>query len=219
MYFVDDRNNNSNAYTPRGRRCGGRAHRARARGRGFHFNQSAQEALTHHLMRRGRGLQPAASDPSSLTIGNNHDAPLNAHKLDKNVYPTAANRNNIRDTGPIYLYHPSPCQDLQSPLALTPLSPAHSPVLIENQYLTGVHSAKDPNVSSYTIYMYLPHDIARGTAVHQSLTNQLGNMQSVGLPTSLEGLHALQVQENSTYPVRPELDDEPITIKTEVIPS
>ena len=43
-------------------------------------------------------------------------------------------------------------------------------------------------------------------------------MQSAGLPTSLEGLDALQVQENSTYPVHPKLDDEPITNTTEVIP-
>ena len=44
-------------------------------------------------------------------------------------------------------------------------------------------------------------------------------MQSVGLPTYLEGLDALQVQENSTYPVRLEFDDEPVTSTTEVMPS
>jgi hypothetical protein len=170
-------------------------------------------------MRRGRGLQPAASDIISLTIGNYHDAPLNARKLDKNVYPPAANCNNIPDTDPIYLYHPSPRQELQSPLALTPVSPAHSPVIIENQYLTGVHSAKDPNVSTYTIYMYLPHDLDHEIAIHMILNNQLSNMKSAGLSTSPEGLDALHVQEISTYPVRPELDDEPITNTTEVIPS
>ncbi len=156
-------------------------------------------------MRRGRGLQQAASDPISLAIGSFYDAPLNARKLDKNVYPTAATRTNILDTDPIYLYHPSFRHDLQSPLALTPLSPAHSPVLIENQYLTGVHSAKDPNVRSYTIYMYLPHGIGHEKAIHLILNNQLDNMQKNGLPTSPEGLEALQVQEHSTYPVRPEL--------------
>ena len=67
--------------------------------------------------------------------------------------------------------------------------------------------------------MYLPHDIDHETAIHLILSNQLENMQSDGLSTSLEGLDALQVQENSTYPVRPELDDEPITITTEVMPS
>jgi len=168
-------------------------------------------------LRRGRGLQPAASDPISLTIGSYHDAPLNARKLDINVGHMATNRNNILDTDPIYLYHPSPRQELQSPLALTPLSPAHSPVLIENQFLKGVHSAKYPNVNTYTIYMYLPHDIDHETAIHLILNNQLANMQSTGLPTSPEGLDALQVQEKSTYPVRQELDDEPITNTTEVI--
>jgi len=65
-------------------------------------------------------------------------------------------RDNVLEADPIYLHHPSPRQDLQSPFTLTSLSPAHSPVLIENQYLTGVHSAKDPNISSYTIFMYPP---------------------------------------------------------------
>ena len=44
-------------------------------------------------------------------------------------------------------------------------------------------------------------------------------MQDAGLPTSLEGLDALQVHEDSTYPVTPKLDDEPITSTTEVIPA
>jgi hypothetical protein len=44
-------------------------------------------------------------------------------------------------------------------------------------------------------------------------------MQSAGLPTSLDGLDALHVAESSTYPVTPELDDEPITNITEVIPT
>jgi hypothetical protein len=82
-----------------------------------------------------------------------------------------------------------------------------------------VHLAKDPNVSAYTIYMYLPHDIDHETVIHLILANQLENMQSAGLPTSLEGLDALQVQENSTYPVRPELDNEPTISTTEVMPS
>jgi hypothetical protein len=99
------------------------------------------------------------------------------------------------------------------------MSPAHSPVLILNQYLTGVHSAKDPNVNTYTIYMYLPHEVNHKTTIFTILTNQLAHMQSDGLPTSPEGMDALQVQENSTYPICLELDDEPITSTTEVIPT
>jgi len=119
MSSADDRNNNSNATAPCGRR-GGRAFRGRTRRRGFHFNLNAKMALTQHLMRRERGLQPPATDVISLAIGNYHDAPLNARKTDKHVYPTAADRNNILKSDHIYLYHSSPRQDLQSPLALTP---------------------------------------------------------------------------------------------------
>ena len=60
----------------------------------------------------GRGLQPPATNVISLAIVNYHDAPLNARKIDKNVYPTAADRTNILETDPIYLYHPTPRQDL-----------------------------------------------------------------------------------------------------------
>ena len=49
--------------------------------------------------------------------------------------------------------------------------------------------------------MYLPHNAVHETAVHQILTNHLEAMHSAGLPTSMEGLDALQIQENSTYPV------------------
>jgi hypothetical protein len=103
---------------------------------------------------------------------------------------------------------------MQSSLALIPLSPAHSPILLENQYLTGVHFAKDPNTSTYKIYIYLPHDIDYKHTLYTILANQLTQMQSAGLPTSLDGLEALQVTENSTYPITPEFDDEPITSTT-----
>jgi hypothetical protein len=75
---------------------------------------------------------------------------------------------------------------------------AHSPILIENQYLTGVQSAKDPNVSTYVIFMYLPHDADHKTIIKTILTNPLVHTQSAGLFTCPEGLDALQVQENST---------------------
>ena len=127
-------------------------------------------------MRRNIGLQPPNTDAISLAIGNFHDAPLNARKIDKNVYPTATNRTTVLETDPIYLYHPSPRQDLQSPLALNPLSPAHSPILLENHYLTGVHSAKDPNISTYNIFLYLPHDVNHRTTITRILESQLTQM-------------------------------------------
>ena len=164
----NDDNTHAGALGHRGRR-GGRTFRGRSMGNGFRFVLNAQMALTQHLMRRGRNLLSPATDAISLTIF--HEAPLNARRLDKNVYPTAVDRNNVLEIDPIYLHHPSPRQDLYSPLALTPLSPAHSPVLIENHYLTGVHSAEDPNVSFYTIFMYLPHDADHKTIIKTILTN------------------------------------------------
>ena len=119
MSSADDRNNNSNAAASRGTRGDSRAFRDRTSGRGFHFNLNAQEALTQHPMRRGRGLQPPATDVISLAIGNYHDAPLNARKIDKNVYPTAADRINILETDPIYLY-PAKTYKVPSPSTLGP---------------------------------------------------------------------------------------------------
>ncbi len=111
MSTNDSRTANTDATGPRGIR-GGRAPRGRNRGRGFHFSLKAHMALTQHLMRRRHCLRPTATDAISLTIGNFHDAPPNARKLDKNVYPLAATRDNILETDPIYLYPPSARQDL-----------------------------------------------------------------------------------------------------------
>ncbi len=89
---------------------------------------------------------------------------------------------------------------MQSPLALDAISPVHSPNLIENEYLTGVRSTKDPNVSTYTIFTYLAHDANKNT-IKTIIISQLKDMQKAGLPTSTSGLEALQVIENSVYPV------------------
>ena len=76
-------------------RRGGRVPRGRTRDIGFNFNLNSQMALTQHLMRRGHGLRPTATDTISLTIGIFYDAPFNAKKLDKNVYPSGVDRDNI----------------------------------------------------------------------------------------------------------------------------
>ena len=57
-------------------------------------------ALTQHLMRRGRSLLPPATDAISLIIGNFHNAPLNARRLDHNMYPTAVDRDNVLEADP-----------------------------------------------------------------------------------------------------------------------
>jgi hypothetical protein len=46
-------------------------------------------------MRRSRSLLPPVTNAISLTMGNVHDAPPNARKLGKKVYPTAADRDNV----------------------------------------------------------------------------------------------------------------------------
>jgi hypothetical protein len=106
-----DQATNADTLVHRGKR-GGRVPRGRSRGRSFHFIINAQMALIQYLMRRGRIIQPAATDAISLPIGNFCDAPLNARKLDKSVYPSPADRNNILKTYPIYLCNPSSRQDL-----------------------------------------------------------------------------------------------------------
>ena len=103
----NDDNTHAGALGHRGRR-GGRTFRGRSMGNGFRFVLNAQMALTQHLMRRGRSLLTPATDAISLTIGNFSDAPLNARRLDNNVYPTALDRDNVLEVDTIYLYHPSP---------------------------------------------------------------------------------------------------------------
>ena len=107
----NDYNTHADASGLRGRR-GGRTPRGRSRDRGFSIGLNAQRAISQHLMRRDRSLLPPAINSISLTIGNVHDAPLNARKLNKNGYPTAVDHDNVLEVDPIYLYHLSPRQDL-----------------------------------------------------------------------------------------------------------
>jgi len=67
--------------------------------------------------------------------------------------------------------------------------------------------------------VYLSRHVDQKTTIRTILNNQLTHMQATGVPTPPEGLDALQVKENSTYPAQPELDDEPVIITTQVIPT
>jgi len=67
--------------------------------------------------------------------------------------------------------------------------------------------------------MYISHDMDYKYAIRIVLTQQLTHMQTTSLPTSTEGLHALQVEQISSYPAQPELDDEPITSTTQITPT
>jgi hypothetical protein len=67
--------------------------------------------------------------------------------------------------------------------------------------------------------MYLPHDMDYKDAIRTILTHQLTHMQTACLLTSTEGTHALQVEEISTYPAQPELNDELLTSTTRLAPT
>ena len=71
------------------------------------------------------------------------------------VYPAAGSRGEL-DNDCIYLHHPSRRLDLESPLALAPLTHNHSPELIDNLYLTGVYSTDSSTTSAFLIHIYLP---------------------------------------------------------------
>ena len=57
----------------------------------------------------------------------------------------------------MYLHHPSRRLNLQSPLALTPISPNHSPKLIDNLYLNGVYSNDYATTRVFMFYIYIPY--------------------------------------------------------------
>ncbi len=212
----DETNNRAPGRSTRGRR-GVRPPRGRGFGRSYSLTANAHIALTQHLLRRTHTQKPALSDPISRLLGSFHTAPLNARRVDPNVYPTPTDRESVL-ANPIYYHHPSARLDLQSPLALNPISPAHSPVLIDNYYITGTHSGHDPNTSSYKLTMFLHNLDDPATVIKPLLTQQLTDMQNAGFPTSTQGLDSVQIIAYDTYPADPEIDDEPITGTTDVLP-
>ena len=72
--------------------------------------------------------------------------------LSPHVYPAIGQRGEI-DNDSLYILHPSRRLDLQSPLALRSISPAHSPDLIDNAYLTGVYSTDSATTSAFTVHL------------------------------------------------------------------
>jgi len=102
------------AATTRGRRANQRYRR------GVHnveLNANAKLALTQHFARKGRTHQSSASDPISLNISDYHSAPLGGRHITDAILPSAPDRASLT-ADPVYFYHPSTRQDLQSPLAL-----------------------------------------------------------------------------------------------------
>jgi hypothetical protein len=57
--------------------------------------------------------------------------------------------------------------------------------------LSSFHSAKDPNIKTYSIFLYLPHDAEYKNTIKTVLTTQLSSMEDAGLPTSTAGLESM----------------------------
>ena len=126
--------------------------------RGGHQTQLGSQArvnISQLLHRKGQTHAPPDTDERSLAIGRFHDAPLQAIMLSPHVCPAIGRRGEI-DNDCLYIHHPSRRLDLQSLLALRPISHAHSPDLIDNAYLARVHSAESPTSGAFTMHLYIP---------------------------------------------------------------
>ena len=174
---------------PRGRRSNQRYRR------GAHnatLAPSARLALTQHFAAKGRTQPPAATDPISLTISSYFSAPLGGRRVLEAVIPPHHDRADI-SADPIYFNHPSAREDLQHPLLLRPAAQGLNSVVIENYYVTGVHSTNSQNHASFYIYIYLPNDYDHTTDLIDVLTLQLDSMNTAGYPTSPLGIRDAQV--------------------------
>ena len=67
---------------------------------------------------------------------------------------------------------------MQSPLALAPLSPNHSPELIDNLHLTEVHSTDSATACAFLVYIYIPYSTADD--ISNIMSAQLDEMQKDG---------------------------------------
>ena len=145
------------------------------------LGNSTRLAITQHLARKSQTTRLPASNPISTMLGNYHHAPIKARRITVDVHPTAATRGDIH-TDPIYLHHPLARNDLKSPLALTPASPSHTPVLIDNYYITIVHSSISSTANNYDIYLYLPNDYDSDNDLYSILSDQLKDNRNRRIP-------------------------------------
>jgi len=132
------------------------------------------------------------------------------------VHPTVGRRGEL-DNECLYLYHPSRRLDLQIPLAPTPISPNHSPDLIDNLDLTGVYSNDSATTNAFLFFIYVLE--ATAVDIANILSMRLGEMQRNGVLNPLDNhrssmtFHPLTNTHQTTY-----LDDEHITQSTIVTP-
>jgi hypothetical protein len=115
-----------------------------------------------------------------------HDAPLNAIMSSPHVHPTDGKRGELDNVCP-YIQNPSRRLDLQSPLALSPISADHSPDLIDNLYLTSVQSTDSATSTAFVVNIYIPESTLED--IINILAAQLDDMQREGVHISSEHLH------------------------------
>jgi hypothetical protein len=72
------------------------------------------------------------------------------------VHPFVGKRGEL-DNYCLYFHHPSRRLELQTSLALIPISSYHSPELIDNMYFIGIHSTDSATASTFLIYLCIPH--------------------------------------------------------------
>jgi len=113
------------------------------------------------------------------------------------------------------IHHLSRRLDLQSPLALRPISADHSHGLIDNLYLTGVHSTDSATTGTFTVNIYLLDSTLED--ITNLLASQLDDMQKEGIHTSSKHLHIIVTVDATTNIMDTTfIGDEPIASGTYV---
>jgi hypothetical protein len=97
------------------------------------------------------------------------------------VHPAVDKRGELGNDC-LYLHHPARRIDLQFPMALTQLSPNNSPELIDNLYLTRVHSSYSAMTSAFMVYIFIPNSTT--VDIINILSAQLDEMHKDGAQTS-----------------------------------
>jgi hypothetical protein len=170
--------------------------------------------ISQLLHRKGPTHAPPDTDERSLAIGRFYAAPLNARMLSPHVYPTVGQRGEL-DNDYLYIHHPSRRLDLQSPLALRPISLNHLPELVDNLCLTGVHSTDSMTTNAFMIHLLIPEPTAND--IINIIAAQLEDMSKQGIHTSPDQLHQMITVDsmNNTY-YTTFLDDDQIASGTYV---
>jgi len=161
------------------------------------------------LHRKEQTQAPPDTDEQSLVIGSFYNAPLSARMHSHQVQPVVGRKGEL-DNDCLYLHHPSQRLDLQSPLALAPISPIPTPELIDNLYLTGVNLDDSATTSAFLFYIYILE--ATADDISTILSKQLEEMLKNGALSPTDNytnsmtVHPLTDTHQTTY-----LDNEHIS--------